>query len=344
MWTSSITADTKINFKKIDITLPHIPDFPLDEHNLSEEVLKLKNDIDNAYNIIVHWRKNLFELPTSKIGKTFIQELSCWLDHFNKGTMFRCIALKIFIILPALLLQKPSAKSKSSEHTELLKHRFELWEQRDVNKLLKEGNVIQRRLIQSKRKEDVDTAGKFSNLMFKGKVTSAIRMLCDNENKGLAEMSEETMNELKKKHPEPAGIQPESLLYGPVTSVDESYFYGVNEAMIFRAAKFTNGSAGPSQTDAKFFKFILTSNRFKREGKELREKMASFTRILASQLNNPEHLEAYVNSRLIPINKCPGIRPIGIGETFRRIVGKTLSWWLKNDIRDGWTIASVHRY
>ena len=28
------------------------------------------------------------------------------------------------------------------------------------------------------------------------------------------------------------------------------------------------------------------------------------------------------------------IRPIGIGETFRRIVGKTLSWVLKNDIQE----------
>ena len=38
--------------------------------------------------------------------------------------------------------------------------------------------------------------------------------------------------------------------------------------------------------------------------------------------------------RLIPLDKNPGVRPIGIGEVLRRIIGKAVSTFLKPDIID----------
>jgi len=43
---------------------------------------------------------------------------------------------------------------------------------------------------------------------------------------------------------------------------------------------------------------------------------------------------AYVNSRLIPLNKNPGIRPIGVGEVLRRIIGKTISRHTMDKIKE----------
>ena len=37
-------------------------------------------------------------------------------------------------------------------------------------------------------------------------------------------------------------------------------------------------------------------------------------------------------SRLIPLDKNPGVRPIGIGEILRRIIGKCVTWNIKKDI------------
>ena len=38
--------------------------------------------------------------------------------------------------------------------------------------------------------------------------------------------------------------------------------------------------------------------------------------------------------RLIPLDKNPGLRPIGIGEVLRRIIGKAVSITLRKDLLD----------
>ena len=72
--------------------------------------------INKVYNEVIQWRKNLFKVPSGKAGRSFISELSMWLDHFNRSTEFGGIALKIFMSLPCLLLQKPSRQSKAKLH------------------------------------------------------------------------------------------------------------------------------------------------------------------------------------------------------------------------------------
>lgn len=42
---------------------------------------------------------------------------------------------------------------------------------------------------------------------------------------------------------------------------------------------------------------------------------------------------AYTACRLIPLDECPGIRPIGIGEVSRRIIGKVIMKCAKQDLQ-----------
>ena len=158
--------------------------------------------------------KNLFEVPSSAVGRRFVKELTTWLQHFSAETKFRPIAIKTFLILPALLLQKPSANSKRAEHKKLLEARLDLWERRDISELLRSGNMIQKRLVTSRKTKKEDVARRFYNLMFEGKVTAAVRMLCQAENKGVLPFSDETMTLLKKKHPCPTDIRSDTLLNG----------------------------------------------------------------------------------------------------------------------------------
>ena len=44
--------------------------------------------------------------------------------------------------------------------------------------------------------------------------------------------------------------------------------------------------------------------------------------LLASEIVDLHSAEALVACRLIPLNKNPCVRPIGVGEVIRRIIGK----------------------
>jgi len=48
---------------------------------------------------------------------------------------------------------------------------------------------------------------------------------------------------------------------------------------------------------------------------------------------DPSSLTAYVACQLIALDKCPGVRPIGIGETAHRVIAKAVLSLIRNDIQ-----------
>ena len=144
----------------------------------------------------------------------------------------------------------------------------------------------------------------------------------DNESStGLLNITPEVLEGLKEKHPEAADIAHESLFYGPVDYIPPGFFDLIDEKTIFDATTKTKGSAGPSGIDAELYQRILCSKNFKAEGKVSIEEIAVFTRDLLKIVYHPSFLEGYTSCRLIPLDKNPGIRPTGVGEVLRRIVG-----------------------
>ena len=53
---------------------------------------------------------------------------------------------------------------------------------------------------------------------------------------------------------------------------------------------------------------------------------------MATEELNPELMEPYKACRLIPLDKNPGVRPIGIGEVMRGTIGRTITKCLKNEL------------
>ena len=107
----------------IEIEVELKPNLPL-YTNASSIVKSLANTLNGhefvetiyrVYDEIAQWRKNLFQLPSRKAAKMFIWELTLWLEH--RTEILKSIALKVYMILPLLLLLKPNPNSKAIDET-----------------------------------------------------------------------------------------------------------------------------------------------------------------------------------------------------------------------------------
>ena len=108
----------------------------------------------------------------------------------------------------------------------------------------------------------------------------------------------------------------------------------IDEQLILKASLRTKGSAGPSGMDAELYRRILGSKNFNTEGKALREEIAKMAKNLLTTSYDPSLLEAYTAARLIPLDQNPGVRPIGVGEVLRRIIGKAITWTVNDEIKE----------
>ena len=108
------------------------------------------------------------------------------------------------MVMPALLLQKPTKVSKAKEHTAHLKRRLQQWKEGSINSLLSESLTIQKRMKSSNASANTieSTSKKFANLMKSGKVTAAVKLLTDNMQNGILPLTDEAMLLLQSKHPD----------------------------------------------------------------------------------------------------------------------------------------------
>jgi hypothetical protein len=72
---------------------------------------------------------------------------------------------------------------------------------------------------------------------------------------------------------------------------------------------------------------------YKDTSTDLCKAVAAATRRLATEFVDPKSLEALIANRGIPLDKCPGLRPVGIGEVKRRIMGKAIMHIINEDVQ-----------
>ena len=72
---------------------------------------------------------------------------------------------------------------------------------------------------------------------------------------------------------------------------------------------------------------------FKDTSSDLCGAVAKLARRLCTEYVDPEPLLALLSNRGIAIDKCPGLRPVGVGEMMRRIVGKAVMEVTREDVQ-----------
>lgn len=169
--------------------------------------IEMTTKINAAYERIVFWKKNLLKLPTCSAAKLVVAEMTRLLNEWNDCGRLEHVAMRALMIMPALLMQKPSKKSKTKDHIKYLEDRFCKWKDGDIDVLLREGESIQSNLVfTSNRKKGGDDVMKqnklFSKHALQGNNSIALRILEDSDGGGVLEDTPETLQLLKEKHPQ----------------------------------------------------------------------------------------------------------------------------------------------
>ena len=129
---------------------------------------------------------------------------------------------------------------------------------------------------------------------------------------------------LKSKHP-PAQQASSATLLPPNDHSPEIHpilFEAITGNLIRSNSLRVQGSARPSGIDAAGRWRICRA--FHGASKELCIALAAMTRRICTSFVDPSGPTTFVACRLVPLNKNPGVRPIGIYETIRRIISKAI--------------------
>ncbi len=302
--------------------------------------------IEAAYAEVTGWRRNLFRVPSGKHGKAFVSELSRLFRSFAEATALESVALKAAMVMPHLLLQKTSRTSRAKDHCEILGRRLEAWRLGDIDGLMRECHVFQRHMETSRNAQlsEGQLASRFSRLMLAGKTGAALRLLAD-EGRGSVLPAHQritpddpsagtVLDTLKDKHPPAGDVDAEALISDSERGPDwhPDLFNQITGDCIRRAVLKlkSGGSAGPSGLDALAWQRICTS--FKGSSTELCKSLAQLARRICTEHVDFKGLSAFTNCRLIALDKCPGVRPIGVGEVSRRIIGKAILSVVRADV------------
>ena len=76
---------------------------------------------------------------------------------------------------------------------------------------------------------------------------------------------------------------------------------------------------------------ILISGNFGSVGEDFRKSIAEMAKRLCQE-RSTNYLAAFLACILIPLDKQPGVRPIGIGEVLKRVIGKIVMKLVRKDI------------
>jgi hypothetical protein len=186
--------------------------------------------------------------------------------------------------------------------------------------------------ISSRSPDEESRARSFNARVLSGRLNSAVRTLTHRAGGGVRQPDDlcskagrPVWQVLEEKHPalrDPATVGEENGAFEPYSHLPTAVPILVTQDDVEALAPRLSGAAGPGGTDS-----VDLSNwllRFGRESEALREEMAAWTNWLANTQPPWAAYRAMMANRLVALDKEPGTRPVGIGESYRRLWAKCL--------------------
>ena len=278
-------------------------------------------------------------LPKGQCGRRYVSILTEEILLLSKGDF----PSERVIVFSSVILQRDKFVRGTRDIVRNLNRRLDLWSQDKFDLLVQEACRCDRP-FQSRRRSgrstDDHTERVFTRLMLFGRVRAAMRWLTSRSkghvlaptdvvsfpvNNSVQSMS--VIDALKTKHPQPSLPHSSTLLPSSLLPLLEDIdAAGTHVAFVARRIQ---GSAGPGGCDSSHWHNVLL--RFGSHSRRLCDAVATLIRYLSNSIVDSAQIQALMTNRLIALDKSPGIRPIGVGETLRRIIGKVVCLLTRDD-------------
>ena len=178
--------------------------------------------------------------------------------------------------------------------------------------------------------------------MLLGKVKVAVRWMSEHPHRNVLKptdtmdvMNSEAVTQkvsvlsLSDKHPDSVILSRSALVEFDDLPALESVEITGN--IIQKSGSAIQGSAEPGGCDANHWQDVLL--RYGAHSTSLCDS-AALARRLCNGLVPWKEISCLMANRLITLDKCPGVRPIGIGESLRRLIGKAVVTVTRFDAKD----------
>ena len=138
--------------------------------------------------------------------------------------------------------------------------------------------------------------------------------------------------DLLQKHPPAQQVRPKCIVDEEPQEPHPVIFESLDASGIRSAALKISGAAGPSGLDAHEWRHICTCH--KGASRDLCASLVTVAQRLCSSYVDPTAIKPLLASRLVALDKQPGVRPIGIGDTARRIIAKAVLTIVGSDVQE----------
>jgi hypothetical protein len=272
-----------------------------------------------------------YSVPKGKEGRRFIDALA---SEF-RGVRARRWNSERPLVFVAVILQTTPGVKKARDIRKRIKNRIDLWYKGAFTALVDDTETeLQNRHGSHPAADEETKARAYNAKVLSGRIRSAVRTLTSRDQGGVLQPDDKctktgrpVLDVLRSKHPLMRDPAPDLTdrdrgSFEPYSSLPEAVAIEITGDVVEKVALKLSGAAGPGGTDAVDLRNWLL--RFGAESEHLRDALASITEWLANDSPPWAAYRGLMACRLIALDKSPGVRPVGIGEVYRRLMAKCL--------------------
>lgn len=288
-----------------------------------------------------YWRQlvvfpsHAYDVPNKSTGRRFVDMVA----NLLRGIKRRKWNSERLIVFIMVVLQRERGVTSTGAIRKRIETRMEAWKAGKFEMLVQTAVRTNESMLSDRRRDHTDEqrAEIFNQKMLRGDIRGAVRFITEREKGGILmpdDIDEKTgdsvENVLRSKHPE-ARI-PKATDLPSFTNLPDLVELDITTDHVSTVASRLSGSAGLGGVDSITLQQWLL--KFGKASAELRKAVAEMTDWLANHSPPWAAYRALMAGRLVALDKCPGVRPVGIGETWRRLFAKIVLLVAHNEAKE----------